>query len=364
MANCKYCKKPAGFFSRAHRECKEKYELGIQGLTSMLKKYFQGAISATRMGQNIMSNRAPYFLSDDDIANVASKVVAEYTTSLHRPYSPQLLTTISDFIQNIGISYNKLNHTGVMDSLGKKLMQGYLIDFFATGASMSVVSTNALAVTSVIPLSSVQKDEVYMTVLNKAASKFMKDGYMTDSEEQLINTYSTHLGLSLNNLPPQFSNTDLEKIGQAMVLKDLAKGILPNKQISVPVLLGKGECALWVYHDVKMLQEKVQREYRGRTGGFSFRICKGVTYRTGQFKGHPVEHSYMETIGTGSMVVTNKHIYFHCPTASVKVPFSKLVGVTPYSDGIELHKDEAKPKRIVFQGFDSWFVVNVLANIN
>ena len=113
-----------------------------------------------------------------------------------------------------------------------------------------------------------------------------------------------------------------------------------------------------------MFQEKIQREYRGRSGGFSFRICKGVTYRTGQFKGRPVENSYMDKIGIGSLVVTNKHIYFHCPTASVKVPFAKLVGVEPYSDGIELHKEEAKSKRIIFQGFDSWFIVSVLSHID
>ena len=61
---------------------------------------------------------------------------------------------------------------------------------------------------------------------------------------------------------------------------------------------------------------------------------------------------------------TNKHLYFHCATASVKIPYSKLVGVTPYSDGLEVHKEETKPKRTVFQGFDSWFIMSVLNHIN
>jgi len=72
----------------------------------------------------------------------------------------------------------------------------------------------------------------------------------------------------------------------------------------------------------------------------------------------------MEKIGVGSLVITNKHFFFHCPTASVKIPYSKLVGVTPYSDGLEVHKEEAKPKRTVFQGFDAWFVMNVLNLVN
>ena len=97
----------------------------------MLKKYFQGGISASKMGQNIRQNRIPYFLNDDDISKVASDVISEYTANLRRPYSSQILTTISEFIQNIGISYAQLNTKGAMEALGKKLMHGYLIDFFA-----------------------------------------------------------------------------------------------------------------------------------------------------------------------------------------------------------------------------------------
>lgn len=365
MAKCKYCNKPAGIFSWSHKECKEKHENGLVGLKNMLKKYFDGGISATKMGANIAQNKTPYFLKDEDIQKISSEVLDEYSSSLHRPYTSQLLNLITGYIQNIGISYTQLNSSGAMDRLGQKIMYGFLIEYFANGVSINQVNNNALAVTNIIPLSYEKKNSVYMNVLNKAASKFMRDGYMTDAEERLITSYSQNLGLSLNNLPTEFCNTDLEKIGQAIVLKDLEKGVLPaNTSSSVPVLLGKGECPLWVYHNVTMLQEKIQREYRGRTGGFSFRICKGVTYRTGQFKGQPVERSYMDTVGIGALVVTNKNLFFHCNTASTKIPYSKLIGVTPYSDGLEVHKDEAKPKRIVFQGFDSWFILNVLSHVN
>ncbi len=34
------------------------------------------------------------------------------------------------------------------------------------------------------------------------------------------------------------------------------------------------------------------------------------------------------------------------------------------SDGLEVHKEEAKPKRTVFQGFDAWFLMNVLNIVN
>lgn len=363
MAKCKYCGKPAGLFSRSHKECKEKYEQGMQGLAGMLKKYFQGAITATKIGQKIIQNRAPYYLSDDDIAQVASKEIATYTVNLRRPYSTQILTLISGLIQNIGISYKKLNETGIMDRLSQKLMHGFLVEYFANGTPMPLVLNNINAVNNVIPISTEKKNDVYMSVLNKAATNFMKNGYITDNEEKLILSYSSQLGISLNSLPIHLGNTDLEKVSQALILKDLERGILPQTSSAVPVLLGKGESVLWVYYNTTMLQEKTQREYIGRTGGFSLRVCKGVTYRTGQFKGKPIENTYLETVGTGSLIITNKHVYFHCNTASSKLPFTKIIGVTPYSDGIEFHK-ETKPYRAVFQGFDSWFIMNVLSIVN
>jgi len=38
-----------------------------------------------------------------------------------------------------------------------------------------------------------------------------------------------------------------------------------------------------------------------------------------------------------------------------------MIGVTPYSDGIEIHRDGANAKRLTFQGFDSWFLMNIIS---
>ena len=127
MSKCKYCNKLAGFLSRSHKECKEKHEKGIQGLKAMLQRYFQGGISASKVGQNIQQNKMPYFLTDNDISRITMDAIEEFTRSLHRPYSHNLLSTISELIQNVGISYSMLNHTGVLDRLGQKIMYGYLL---------------------------------------------------------------------------------------------------------------------------------------------------------------------------------------------------------------------------------------------
>jgi predicted transcriptional regulator len=86
MATCKYCGQSAGFFSRVHKECEEKHEKGIQGMSGMLRKYFSGAMTAQDMGAKIQRNRLPYYLSDEDIADVAASVITDYASTLHRPW--------------------------------------------------------------------------------------------------------------------------------------------------------------------------------------------------------------------------------------------------------------------------------------
>lgn len=51
-------------------------------------------------------------------------------------------------------------------------------------------------------------------------------------------------------------------------------------------------------------------------------------------------------------------------TRSIKVPYSKIIGINPYSDGMEVQRDGNNVKRLVFQGFDCSFVLNVLTIIN
>lgn len=70
----------------------------------------------------------------------------------------------------------------------------------------------------------------------------------------------------------------------------------------------------------------------------SIRITKGVYYRTGGFKGYPVEKEETIHVDKGILAVTTKHIYFYGPNKSFRIPYSKIVSFTPYSDGIGIQR--------------------------
>ncbi len=163
------------------------------------------------------------------------------------------------------------------------------------------------------------------------------------------------------------ANKSLEKVVQSKVLRELLNGRVPSPRITIsgsfPFMLSRNEHLIWLFRDVTLQMQKVRRETVGRTSGFNFRVCKGVYYRTGRFRGRPVETTYMERIGTGSVCLTDRNLYFHCTEKTLKIPFDKILSLEPYSNGLVLQKDGANDKPMFFENLDSWFCYNVISNL-
>ena len=267
---------------------------------------------------------------------------------LHLP-----LVLPQQWLKVVGVPYQSINVNGSLDKLCQKMVRGFLAEYFTGQKPLQRVLQICRQITSVLPLSSKMMQETYNYMLNQAVDNYMKDGLLTDDEQQRIDEYVRALGL-----------TTPATIQQTKMLKQLQQGITPQTNFHVPILLGKDEMVLWCYDGVTMWQEKVKREMVGSHSGFSFRVMKGVTYRTGGFKGHPVESSYMDNAGTGSLYITNKHIIFHSSLRSTKIPYKKIIGLNPYQDGMGVQQDGANAKRLVFQGFDCSFVLNIMSFIS
>jgi hypothetical protein len=64
------------------------------------------------------------------------------------------------------------------------------------------------------------------------------------------------------------------------------------------------------------------------------------------------------------MAVTSKHIHFAGGKKSLRVPYTKIVSFTPYSDGIGIMRDAANAKQQVLVTGDGWFTYNLLTNLS
>lgn len=358
---CKYCGLSAGLFSKVHKECEEKHQKGVAEVSAYLRSFFQGTDNFSVVLAKKKQAEVDGFFSTEDWEMTCREALKNYTDSIKPPIGKQHLQTVDVFLNNVGISRTTLNKKGDLDNLSRRLYEGTLLAFFAEHQAMQKIEHRTQMVTRLLPMSGDLKERAGLAVLDKAASKFLSDGLISQQEQAELDQFSRSLSLPTSNLPAAYRGSSIEKIEQAAILRQLQSGQMPmSRTLNYPIMLTQGECAIWAYDGVTMYQEKIVREWVNRRRGTSFRVMKGVYYHTGGSKGHPVEHSEMENIGKGSLILTNKNVIFHSPTRTVKIPYKKLNGCTPYSDGIELHQEGTKAQRQVFQGFDCWFMMNLL----
>jgi len=71
----------------------------------------------------------------------------------------------------------------------------------------------------------------------------------------------------------------------------------------------------------------------------------------------------MKLLGTGILAITNISLYFGSTTKTVKIPYKKLISITPYSDGIGIQKDGVSSKPQIFKEIDGWFAYNLISNL-
>ena len=206
--------------------------------------------------------------------------------------------------------------------------------------------------------------QVYCNAFDEAIDSYLNDGVIDKDESKTVARFMQFTGLPQAILNAKQS---LEKVVQSKVLQEILQGNTPAPNITItgdfPFLLNKSENLVWLFRNITLHQQKVQREFVGRSRGISVRVMKGVYYRIGGFKGRPIETTVMQRIGTGSVCLTDKNLYFSSPEKSLKIPYAKILSIESFSNGIGFQKDGTNDKPIFLEGINSWFTYNVIANL-
>lgn len=193
---------------------------------------------------------------------------------------------------------------------------------------------------------------------------FLEDNVISKEEEAIIDNFVSASAYSENDLDKYHA---LQKIARAIILRKVMEGKIPEESINfqMPIRFNfmKSETLVWAFDNVDYHKEITRRQYKGGHQGVSLRLTKGLYYRTGSFKGRPVEERNMEYQDTGIMALTTKHIYFGSTNKMFRIRYNKIVAFTPYDDGIGIMKDTQSAKPMVFKTGDGWFTYNLVANL-
>lgn len=117
------------------------------------------------------------------------------------------------------------------------------------------------------------------------------------------------------------------------LIGQINSGIIPVVKTD-KIMLSNGEACHFAERAI-LVTEKTTKHYNGRHNGFSFRVAKGVTYRTGQSRGTPVEEK--STVKTkGVFYITDKRLIFVADENGFEKKLSSLTAITPYSNAVKM----------------------------
>lgn len=197
-----------------------------------------------------------------------------------------------------------------------------------------------------------------------ALDQLLDDGILTQEEEDKISQYMDWFSLSQEELDG-FNNSKT-KLVKAAVLRDLTEGKIISRikvNSNLPFNFQKNEILIWLFANVGYFEQRVRTHFEGRSQGLSVKLAKGLYYRVGAFRGHPVKTNELVPAGSGLLGITNKYIYFSGSTKKFRVKYSQIMEFTPYEDGIGIQKDTTSARPQIFITGDGWFTYNLLTNL-
>jgi hypothetical protein len=181
-------------------------------------------------------------------------------------------------------------------------------------------------------LSPEELEGIHVEAMSKLVSAAVADDILTVEENQHLDAALATFGLTWD----RFGSVHPSLLEQAFV-SSINGGILP--EVTSPHILAKKGEIVHYECTANLMKEVAVRQYQGGYSGFSFPIGKtGVRYRVGATKGHSVQvGTQMQVADSGLLSVTNKRVVYAGSRKTVDMPYSKLINLTAYSDGIQFH---------------------------
>lgn len=119
----------------------------------------------------------------------------------------------------------------------------------------------------------------------------------------------------------------------AGAIEQINRGILPTMNTDKIMLTKDEECHF--AERCILITEKVSKHYESRHNGYSVKLTKHVTYRTGKSRGTPIEDITQARI-KGLVYITDKRVIFVTDKNAFDKKLSSLTACVPYSNALKL----------------------------
>src|SRR5207249_3457060 len=118
----------------------------------------------------------------------------------------------------------------------------------------------------------------------KPADEAIQDQVLSVDEEKRLTGFMTRFGLSREELE---RTNAWKRLAMAATLRELLDGKIPTRMHvsgQLPFNFQRSETLGWLFNDVPYYEERTRTRYVGGSDGMSFRVAKGIYYRTSSFE--------------------------------------------------------------------------------
>jgi hypothetical protein len=197
-------------------------------------------------------------------------------------------------------------------------------------------------VTAIIPKMRVAADEAGISDVERRQAELgafrewvkaaIADDIFTPEEHKRLSALMSAFGLA----PDSLASADRD-LSHDVLVAEINSGYLP--EVRSPHVIAKAGEIVHLEVPATLMKEVAVREYQGGYSGFSFPIGKtGIRYKVGGARGHSVQvGTKLQVADSGMLAITNKRAVYTGSPKTVDMPYSKLVNLTVYSDGIVFH---------------------------
>lgn len=183
-------------------------------------------------------------------------------------------------------------------------------------------------------------------------------------QEDQMDAYVKHFELSQDKIN---DNKQWRQAIKALMIGELVDDKLPERVNIVgdlPILFQDDEKIIWLFQEVDYYKVQSKSRRVGNYSGWSGRVLKGLYYRWGNFQSESIKSMEIEHIDTGFLAFTQKQLYFYGNFKGFKLPYSRILAIEPYSDGVKIQKTHANAYPISFITNEGWFTYNLLINLH
>lgn len=200
--------------------------------------------------------------------------------------------------------------------------------------------------------------------LESAIENQIAENPLFKEQENQMDAYIQHFQLPQDEMN---SNEKWRQAIKALMIGELVDNKLPDRVNIVgelPILIQEDEDILWLFQGAEYYKVQSKSKRVGNYSGWSGRVLKGLYYKWGSFQSESVTSMVVEHIDTGFLAFTQKQIYFYGDYKGFKLPYSRMLAIEPYSDGVKIQKTHANANPISFKTNEGWFTYNLLINLH